>query len=200
MKPTVACLALMLLVVGLAGGLGPFAAEGEDRAEVEAEPAHPTLENLRSQYDRQRGRILGIAALLDEQGYAFQPTKEVRSAGKILAHLADANYFLCSMMAGVDNPLGPEATPSDSNPRALENTLRGREKIHQALRQSYDFCDGIFGSFALQDLSQPKAEGVWLAPAGAALQQVTHCANHYGNLVVYLRLQGLKPPPPIPSR
>lgn len=125
-------------------------------------------------------KIMKAAATMPESKYDFRPTKDVRSFGEILGHIADISYVLCSSARGEANP-GAAAAKSS---KTLIAYLKG----------SFAYCDTAFGGFTDAHLNDPadfwgdKTNKMFL------LTQVgNHDALHYGNLVTYLRLNGLVP-------
>src|SRR5580700_11776839 len=45
-------------------------------------------------------KIMKAAEAMPESKYSYRPTKEVRSFGEIVTHVADISYFLCSTAKG----------------------------------------------------------------------------------------------------
>ena len=116
---------------------------------------------------------------------AFKPTPEVRSLGQLFAHIADGEHLFCSLGLGEAAP-----NPFDAN----EKTKTTKAELRQALEESRAHCDK---AYAQSDAaSQTPAEffgqrqnRLWLLDMNAA-----HDYEHYGNIVTYMRLNGLTPP------
>lgn len=51
-----------------------------------------------------QAKIMNAANIMPESKYDFRPTKDVRSFGEIVKHVADISYYLCSNMKGVAPP------------------------------------------------------------------------------------------------
>ena len=49
-------------------------------------------------------KIMKAAAAMPESKYSYRPTKDVRSFGEIVTHVADISYFLCSKAKGEASP------------------------------------------------------------------------------------------------
>jgi uncharacterized damage-inducible protein DinB len=118
--------------------------------------------------------------------YAFKPTPEVRSFAEMLAHVAQANYFFCSMAKG-------EAPPS------AVGQIKAGEKavVAKALGDALAYCDDVYASTTDANVNQlVKIQGPGgQAARGAVLMfNTTHNNEHYGNLILYLRLKGQVPP------
>src|SRR5438552_1779349 len=70
-----------------------------------AQSANPLTNGARLHYGIIKGYVTQAAAKMPDANYAFRPTPEVRSFAQLIGHLADANYRLCSIMAGQDPPM-----------------------------------------------------------------------------------------------
>jgi uncharacterized damage-inducible protein DinB len=141
-------------------------------------PLTATLSLFRS---NMQDKIMKSAEAMPESKYSYRPTKDVRSFAEILNHVADISYFLCSNMKG-------EATP-------LAAASRGsKTEIIAALKSSFDYCDGAFSGFTDAHLNDPADFfGHRTNKMFILTQAGNHDALHYGNLVTYLRINGLEP-------
>ncbi len=141
-------------------------------------PLTATLSLFRS---NMQDKIMKSAEAMPESKYSYRPTKDVRSFAEILNHVTDISYFLCSNMKG-------EATP-------LAAASRGsKTEIIAALKSSFDYCDGAFSGFTDAHLNDPADFFGHRTNKMFILTQVgNHDALHYGNLVTYLRINGIEP-------
>jgi uncharacterized damage-inducible protein DinB len=141
-------------------------------------PLTTTLSIFRS---NMQDKIMKSAEAMPESKYSYQPTKDVRSFAEILNHVADISYILCSNVKGEANPDTTTATGS-------------KTQIMARLKGAFDYCDGVYSGFTDAHLND-RAD-FWGAKTNKmfVLTQVgNHDALHYGNLVTYLRLNGLVP-------
>jgi uncharacterized damage-inducible protein DinB len=126
-------------------------------------------------------KIMKSAEEMPESKYSYQPTKDVRSFAEILNHVADISYILCSNAKG-------EALPATA-------TVKGsKTEIMAHLKGAFDYCDGVYAGFSDAHLNDPA--DFWGAKTNKMFiltQVANHDALHYGNLVTYLRLNGLAP-------
>ncbi len=128
--------------------------------------------------------IEGAAEKMPEEQYAFKPDPPVRSFGQILGHIADANYLFCSAVLG-------ESSPSPG----IEKTKTTKAELRAALHDAFSYCNRAYD--ALTDASANetvKAFGQERNKLGALWFNASHNLEHYGNLVVYMRLKGYVPP------
>jgi uncharacterized damage-inducible protein DinB len=119
--------------------------------------------------------------------YSFKPTPEVRSFGELIGHLASANFFFCAQAKG-------ERPPSPMNYEKVTE----KAALVKALNDSFAYCDAAYDGTTDENFSTPVkllAPKPSQAGRGAVLFfNTTHNNEHYGNLVVYMRLKGHVPP------
>ena len=148
-----------------------------------------TAASLNNMHGSIRRNLMEAAEAMPPADYAFKPTPQVRSFAELVGHVAFANFFLCSMAKG-------EATPAIGN---FEKTLSDKPALVKALGDSLNYCDGVFKETTDANANQQvKVSG----PGGSGqstralvlMFNTTHNNEHYGNIVVYLRLKGIVPP------
>ena len=113
------------------------------------------------------------------------PTEEVRTFGQILTHIAGAQFAFCSAAAG-------EASPNSVN---YEETRTTKASIIDALATGFAYCDQVYAS--MTDAKGSEAVSVFgmeMAANGALAFNTAHNFEHYGNLVTYMRINGIVPP------
>jgi uncharacterized damage-inducible protein DinB len=166
---------------------GPALAQatGASAPAAGAFPATSFLTPAKATWESTRALVLGIAEIFPEDKYDFKPTPAVRTLRENLIHLIGENYFFFSKVTG-------ETLPSN----ARFNELKSREEILKELRASYDYdakvWDTLTEAKALELVEGRNNQKVqrWSFILGAIQDNM----NHYGNLVVYARLNGLVPP------
>lgn len=149
-----------------------------------AQPAF--LAPLKTQWDYARALVEGIVAHVPEEMYDFRPTPEVRSFREQFTHLIDENFRFLAQAAG-------ETPPMEKS--AIEQ-LKSRQDILQALKASYDYGEKVWTGLTEQKALEliPGREGKPQPRWAPILVQMMDNMNHYGNLVVYVRLKGMVPP------
>ena len=126
-------------------------------------------------------KITKSADTMPESKFSFRPTKDVRSFAEIVTHIADISYYLCANAKG-------EAPP------AMSGAKHSKTEIMAYLKSSFDYCDSTYAAFADEHLNDPADFWGHRANKMFILTQLpSHDALHYGNLVTYLRLNGLEP-------
>ena len=128
--------------------------------------------------------IEAAAGKMPEEQYAFKPDPAVRSFGQILGHIADANYLFCSTVLGENSP-----SPG------IEKTKSTKAELTAALREAFSYCNRAYVSLTDASANETvKAFGQERNKLGALWFNASHNMEHYGNLVVYMRLKGYVPP------
>ena len=156
-------------------------------------PANPVSDSIRAGWNTAKRNLLGSAKVMPADKYGFKPVDTVRSFGQMLAHVAGANYVFCAAARGEKSPHAEEA---------FEKTATTPAAIVKALEDSVAYCDAAYA--ALTDATAGEtvngAFGGKDSRAGILMGNTTHNNEHYGNLVTYLRINGLVPPSSAPSR
>ena len=141
-------------------------------------PLTKTLSIFRS---NMQDKIMKSADEMPESKYSYRPTKDVRSFGEIVTHVADISYILCSNAKGEANP-------------AMATAKSSKAEIVAYLKGSFDYCDRVYSGFTDAHLNDPADFFGFKTNKMFILTQAgNHDALHYGNLVTYLRINGLEP-------
>jgi uncharacterized damage-inducible protein DinB len=123
------------------------------------------------------GKVVQMAESFPEDKYEFKPTKDVRSFADVLRHVAFWNDWVTRTARGEK----PDGKPNEL-PKAQYSS---KAQVVAALKKSVD-------AGAAQLKTGPASP-----PAGAAelwMSFISHSSEHYGQLVVYYRLNNLVPP------
>jgi uncharacterized damage-inducible protein DinB len=140
--------------------------------------------DVKKDYKSVRDYFIRAAEKMPEADYAFKPSPDVRSFGQQIAHVADDQYNLCAPAKGETRKAAY---------REIENTLSKKADLVPALKAAFAYCDGAYD--ALND-----ASGTEMALDSDRTKfsmlnwNLWHTWEHYGNIVVYLRMKGLVPP------
>ncbi len=145
--------------------------------------ANPLSEEARRDYKTIEDYIVRSAEKMPEEGYAFHPTPEIRSFGQLLGHIADDQFSFCSTVAG-------EKKSSEFEKKAPPKT-----EMIAGLKSAFGYCEGVYSTMQDSWVGQPIR---FLGRDRPKLTGLTfnteHAWEHYGNLVVYMRLKGIVPP------
>lgn len=146
----------------------------------------PLSNDLKGDYKNVRDFFIRAAEKMPEENYGFKPSPDVRTFGQQVAHVADDQYNLCAPAKGETRKAAYTH---------IEDTLSKKADLVAALKEAFAYCDGAYD--ALSDASG--TEIVKFGTTGrtrfAMLNwNLWHTWEHYGNVVVYLRMKGLVPP------
>jgi uncharacterized damage-inducible protein DinB len=178
MKLAVLCTAVVLAASACAPPPPPPAPEPPP-------PSTAVRDSLKGAYDMFMGNLTKAADQVPENLYAYRATPDVRTLGRLFAHVADASYTICSAVSG-------EAAPEGS----VEETKLTKADIQQALTDSVAFCGRAFES--VNDTTGAEAVTLFgqinTTKLGALAFNNAHNMEHYGNIVTYMRLNKMVPP------
>ena len=124
------------------------------------------------------------AAETPESLYAFRATPEVRSFGQLVGHVAGAQYLICAAALGE----GPKKEDD------IEKTKTAKADLVAALKASNEYCAKAYSQSDKDAQGNTKLFGETRTRLYALTLNATHDGEHYGNMVVYLRLNGIVPP------
>jgi hypothetical protein len=138
--------------------------------------------------------LLPVASVMPEDKYSFAPSngefKNVRTFAEQLKHLAANNYRMAAIM------LGEKPTADQVNEQGPDSVKTKAEIV--------DYLKGSFASLhkAVAAINQKNevepirgTSRTWQrARLGLAMDAVAHSFDHYGQLVEYLRMNGIVPP------
>ena len=133
----------------------------------------------------QKEQMGKIADAMPEDKFGFKATPAQRSYGEQIMHVAGANVMILKA-------LGAKATPPTMNPKAT-----AKAEILKALADSYDF-----GIASVKEQTDASMMGAVQGPAflGSSTRTrityfvLNHAMDIYGQMAVYLRLNGIVPP------
>jgi uncharacterized damage-inducible protein DinB len=123
-----------------------------------------------------------IFASSQKTDYLSPDNKGVRSFGAMVAHIAQANYFYGSALSGLKPDVDVKAIGS----------LTDKDKLVAALQASFEFLHKAIGTLTTQNAFESVRGTQTRASLAGAV--VAHGFDHYGQLVEYLRMNGIVPP------
>ena len=145
---------------------------------------NPVLASSNSFYTMVKQNILRSADKMPEDKYAFKPTDSVRTYGQLLAHVADGQYEFCGGALG------------KRDEKDVEHTAKTKAEIVSALKTAFAYCDSVYAQMndakALELM--PGFGGQKITRLSLLDFNVAHTMEHYGNLVTYMRIEGIVPP------
>jgi hypothetical protein len=177
-------LSLLVAITALAAG-----------AQAPPEPKPTFASVLDHQLTGTEKVVVPAADAMPEDKYGFVPTqgefKTVRSYGAEIKHMAVANYFLGATILGEKPPVdlggGPDGPPA----------MKSKAEIMQFLKDSFVYAHKALNSITeaniLEPIKSPMGTNMTTRLA-LATSIIGHPFDHYGQMVVYLRMNGIIPP------
>lgn len=199
-------LRIFLLSMVLSLSIGVFAQGGAPPAkpatpapQAQTTPEPPasvasTVDRQVSQYEK---NVVDVAEAMPEDKYNFTPAslnipgsayKDVRTFAELIKHTATANYRFWTMLTGekmpenIKGPNGPEE-------------MKSKAEIIKFLKDSFEVGHRAAKTLTTQNMLDElpffrgKATRLYIATA-----TVIHAADEYGQMVEYLRMNGIVPP------
>ena len=183
-------------------GMGSLVATAQMGADAGKGPAAGTVISpavaLDSELSLIEGEMMGAVKAMPAEKFAFAPSASifvpgqatefatVRTFAQQATHVAQANYFFFGMLSGLK---------PDVDVRAIAK-MTNKDDVVAALAGSF-----AFGHKAMATLTAANAFEVLKTPepgiqtkstfAGFA---ISHCNDHYGQMIEYLRMNALVPP------
>jgi uncharacterized damage-inducible protein DinB len=171
----------------LAGGALPAHAQTTDAGFWDAlSPSNAAV--VKTMHATIRRNLAEAAAAMPAEEYAFKPTPEIRSFGEVIGHVINANYLMCSQAKG-------EKSPATQNYEKVTDKAASVKALSEALA----YCDSIYEATTDANFQDIVKVAVGPKPSQGTrgmllVFNTTHNQEHYGNLVVYMRLKGHVPP------
>jgi hypothetical protein len=138
--------------------------------------------------------LMQTAAAMPESKYSFVPTngefKGVRTFAMQVKHVAVSNYV---MAAAILREAPPVELGSENGPASMTS----KTDIMKFLEGSFAYLHKAVNTMNEKSATEqvPNPEGPGTVPKlDIATRQLWHDMDHYGQMVVYLRMNGIVPP------
>lgn len=150
-----------------------------------AAQANPVASSFRDNAKEAAKNLIAAADDFPADKYGFKPTPAQMSVGDIVDHLSQGNDYLCGTIAGTAAPTRAKVAPTDAKPALVAR-----------LRETFAFCDQAFAGLDDSKLSEslPFFGGTKMSRAAVMTATTADYADHYSQLAIYLRLNGMLPP------
>jgi uncharacterized damage-inducible protein DinB len=140
-------------------------------------------------------QVVPGADAMPEKDYGYAPTggafTGVRTFAEQVKHLAAANWQLAARVLGEQPPSGTEAENAPPS-------VRSKAEIMEYLRGSFAILHRAITSVTDDNVAVPLDNGSgdpWHRQRlGLIIDAIAHSSDHYGQMVVYLRANGIVPP------
>jgi len=156
-----------------------------------APPAAPTITTLagdvQADWAIHKELLVNATDAMPDDKFGYKPTPAQRSYGEQIMHVVGADQSVVGMLGG--------KTPAP----AINLKAATKADVMTALRQSMDYWEVVLKEFTDQQLNERVAVPPGPLGLSASRQRAIYwCMQHnwdiYGQMVVYLRLNGIVPP------
>jgi hypothetical protein len=140
------------------------------------------------------GEMVPLAKAMPAEKFDFAPSAAIFVSGQgseytgvstfraMVLHVASANYYYGNLVSGMK---------PDVDVKALAD-IKGKDKAIEALEASFVFAHKAVGTLTAQNAFESVHGTATKASLAGVL--VAHANDHYGQLVEYLRMNGIVPP------
>ena len=160
----------------------------------------PTISSvLQGQLGLVESQVVAAAEAMPADKYSFAPPSAngkyggVRTFAQEVKHVATANYYFFDAILGQPTPASIASNPQNNGPDSLQT----KEQILKYLKDSYRLghraIATITATNATMIVSKPPVPLLNTRLALASFS-CTHAFDHYGQMVEYLRMNGIVPP------
>lgn len=153
-------------------------------APLQAQSGDFAVATTRAHWTTLSGYVLASAVDMPEEKYSFRPVAGVRTFGELIGHVAGAQNMFCAMAL-------EEKAPSED---AVEKAATSKAALIAAMKASNAYCAKAYAMSDAASRGEIMVFGQKQSKLYALMMNATHDGEHYGNLITYLRINGLVPP------
>jgi len=144
-------------------------------------------------------QFVAAAEAMPEDKYSFAPAGAnfagVRTFALEVRHLATANFVIYSAILGQDPPAGVTVDGAANGPESLQTKAQIVEYLKDSFTLGHKAMAMLNSSNALAPLDKlPIAISSLNTRLAVAIFSFSHASDHYGQMVEYLRMNGIVPP------
>jgi len=177
----------LVLATAAASAQAPAGGGGQGRGRGPAAPPCATLScDILGDWQRTTNQIIGIADRMPEDKWGYKSTPAQRSYGEQVMHIVQTDVRFIGALGG--------KTPA---PMVDAKASATKAASMAALRASFAYGEAVIKEFNDQQWLE-RINGMFMGPSVARLRVIYfdmgHSQDIYGQMAVYLRLNGLVPP------
>ncbi len=141
-------------------------------------------------------QFIGAAEAMPEETFDFAPSqgefKGVKTFAQQVKHVSAVNFALGGLLLG-------EKPPAEvGNPEMGPDSLKTKAEIVKYMKESFAYARKAIQSITAQNggrsIKNPFGQGPDFTAIGMATLLAFHGMDHYGQMVEYLRMNGIVPP------
>ena len=167
--------------------------DAKETASLDAEREKDALQVLAKLTEKV---IVSAADAMPADKYGFAPTdgefKGVRTFGQMVKHLSATNYILAAAALG-------EEPPADAGDELGPEAVRTKDEVLKYLKGSFAYLNKAIEAIGQKTApvkSSPNSplKSTEVTRVALVVESIVHAFDHYGQMVEYLRMNGVVPP------
>ena len=156
-------------------------------ARAQSQPAPSPAEATLRAWNEAYGMLIEMAEDFPEEKYDYKPTPEVRTFAEQLLHVTGSPYFFISVCKGERR--GEQDFSREKHKTKAEVVAALKKAAEAGATFIREQGDAGLNKPAKLPWESETRNALWVWNVGAR-----HAGEHYGQLVVYYRLNGIVPP------
>jgi uncharacterized damage-inducible protein DinB len=183
---------MAFFVLAALSGLGSSAARAQAQKETKApKPSAGIAAEFLDEWNRTGQKLVAMAQDFPEDKFDYKATPAQRTFAEQLLHVAGANYYFIAAASGVK----PADQHVDENPS--RTTYKTRAQVVAFIQKSFADAAAVIqqqGDKGMLEAVRSPFDNAMYTRAVLWAFAMNHANDHYGQCVVYYRLNGLVPP------
>ena len=185
-------MAILMLAIGTAGSPVAVNAQAATQAKPDQKPTFAMV--LDRSLTNVEKEVVPAAEAMPEDKFSYAPTqgefKGVRTFAQQVKHIATANYALGSGIL-VERP--PLDLKSENGPDNITSKADIMKYLKDSFAYAHKAAQSITEANVLEQVPSPFGPNK-VSRLGLAVGMISHPFDHYGQMVEYLRANGIIPP------
>jgi hypothetical protein len=152
---------------------------------VAAAQSAPVADAFRDFAGSEAKHLIAAAELMPADKFSFAPTPAQMTFGAVMTHLAQGNDFFCGAIGGMKAPTRTKVAATDP-----------KDALVARLKETFDFCSKALAGVDDSKLGEQLPFFGGKTRSRASIMTITtgDWADHYSQVAIYLRLNGVLPP------
>jgi len=185
-------MAILVLAIGASGATVAANAQGAMQAKPDQKPTFAMV--LDRNLTNVEKEVVGAAEAMPDDKFNFAPTqgefKGVRTFALQVKHIAVANYMLASGILGEKPPV---EIKSENGPENITSKADVVKYLKDSFAYAHKAANSVTEANVLEMVQSPFGDRK-VTRLSLAIGMLSHPFDHYGQMVEYLRMNGIIPP------
>ena len=185
-------MAILVLAIGASGATVAANSQGATQAQPDQKPTFAMV--LDRNLTNVEKEVVSAAEAMPDDKFTFAPTqgefKGVRTFGLQVKHIAVANYMLASGILGEKPPV---EIKSENGPDNLTSKADIVKYLKDSFAYAHKAANSVTEANVLEKVQSPFGPNQ-VTRLSLAIGMISHPFDHYGQMVEYLRMNGIVPP------